>query len=269
MEKTVRDAQALVLRGLGWVEHVAGPADGDQRTGWTPPGIAGQGEVNLSPDAVLPDGTWSTEDALKLVVLDTYGTLPGIHFDARPMQLDADGTAMPVAEMLGLEAVGEVRTVCRLALVKRDVRLQVWNDVEWEIAPQHFQTLWSNWAEHVNGSELGPRRTAEEVAALREALVAEHAPAHSQAAAASPGPGPGWETVATERGTPEPLVQPPNDGSSSPERTSVVGVAATLSSVAATLGAAAAAMERAQAILDEGGKGAKARALDALGLRHG
>lgn len=268
MEKTVRDAQALVLRGLGWVEYVVGLADGDQSSGWMPPGTAGiQDVVNLHPDAVLPSGTWSIEDALRLVVLDAWGTIPGIHFDARPMLLDEDGTAMPVAEMLGLGPIGELRSVCRLALVKRDVRMQVWNDVEWSIAPQHFQTLWANWAESINAAALGQRLTAEEVAALRAELMERHAPAHSVAAPSAPSSATEWATVATERGTPEPLeepfVQPPNDGPASPERS------ATLGGVGATLNSVLLQMHRAQQILDEGGKGAKSRALDVLGLRHG
>lgn len=258
--KTIRDAHALVLRGLGWTEYVAGPVDAGQVIGWMPPGRGGEDTTDLAAGATLPEGAWSEDDALALVALDSWGVIPGVHFDARPATLDATDAHVEAAALFGMDPVEPTRSVMRITLAKPEVRFQVWQDVDWDVSPVHFPGVWERLRDMVLRA-LQERLPAEKVEQQRAILEARYAPASS----GQPIEGTGWATVATERGTPEPLADDPGRVSGhSPIAEQTKHDLGTMVAWLTTLQLAYAA---AQAILDEGGKGSRQRALEVLGFR--
>lgn len=257
--RTIREGHALLLRGMGWTECVAGSPDILQTSGWLPPGApAPEQTINLQPGARLPAGCWSTVRAMQRVMMEA--------FSRGELLLEV----LPLEEAVRMRAENQSQDFVAV------------KDVPWDTQPEQVRVLWSQWVEEVMAVAPGPRRTPEEAAKLvadwletmessMEVEIAgahdhghEHDHYHDEAVPEVPEvwepadqeqvPGPGWQTVATLRGEPA----PPDE----PVEQPLVGVAATAMDMARALASA-------QQILDEGGKGAKTRALEVLGLRHG
>jgi hypothetical protein len=232
--RTKRDAYGLLLRGLGWVEYVAGTADsGQQVSGWLPASeVTGQTVIDIREGARLPLGTWSARRAMQFEVVKAF----------------AQGEVE-----IAVEPIEDPEVVRLTAIHPHHAEFRMVKDVPWDIHPGHFRTLWEGWAAEVLRAAPGARRTTEEAQHLVEQLWQEHE-SMVDADRTEYAPPPPLEMA--QLPDPVELLQLPANG---PGHTwaDVVGLAAWVGE----------AFAAAQLILDEGGKGAKRRALEALGFR--
>lgn len=229
--RTQRDAYGLLLRGLGWVEHVAGTADsGQQTSGWLPASEAGAQAIDIREGARLPIGTWSARRAMQYEVVKAF----------------AQGEVE-----IAVDPIDDPEAVRLTAIHPHHAEFRMVKDVPWDIHPGHFRTLWEGWASEVLAAAPGTRRSPEDAQLLVDRLRQEHESM--------------MDADRTEYVPPPPLalakpLDPPNDGPA------VMAAPQELTMVLA-LSIASAAIAAAQGMLDEGGKGAKRRALEALGFR--